>query len=151
MCPPNRKVRILLYRGRGLVAWSIRWQTRSEYSHAAFLLGETVYESVYPTGVRARPVEPTDAFMSDCYYVDVGEGQYVELNAWCKARIGCKYDKTAILRFLDRHHNHVNRRYYCSEFVAEGLLHIGVQLQRAPAWKISPGLLGMSVALTKET
>ena len=151
MCLPTRKVRILLYRGHGLISWAIRWQTRSQYSHAAFLLDSTVYESVYPTGVRSRRVEPTDAFMSDCYYAWVSEDQYAGLGEWCKARIGCKYDKTAILRFIDRHHNHVNRKYFCSEYVVEGLLHIGVQLLRAPAWKISPGLLGMSMVLTKET
>jgi hypothetical protein len=96
-------------------------------------------------------VEPTDAFTTDWYYVEVSEDRYAELKAWCEARIGCKYDKVAILRFLDRHHNHVNRKYFCSEYIEEGCEHIGVQLQRAPAWKINPGHIGMSVALTKET
>jgi len=153
MCPPTRKVRILLYRGRGLVAWLIRWQTRSEYSHAAFLFEDgIIYESVYPDGcVPPRQVTPTDVFTSDCYFFETSGDKYVKLRKWCADHVGCKYDKLAIFRFIDRHHDHPNDKFFCSEFVEEACEDIEHPLQRCPPWKANPGLLGMSLMITKET
>ncbi len=146
---PDHKVIILLYSGRSPLAWMIRFQTRSKYSHAAFLFGDTVVESVPWYGVRQREVNSDDA-AADRYSVELTADQYVSLWYWCDERLGCKYDWLGILRFISRRHSHEDRRFFCSELIAEALYAVGIQLIRARPWMISPGLLSCSMLLTEE-
>ena len=52
---------ILLYSGVSLISGAIRWQTRSEYSHAAISDGKAVWESIEGEGVRCRQVDERDS------------------------------------------------------------------------------------------
>ena len=150
MCQQMRRIRVLCYHGHGLIGTAIRWQTRSEYSHVAFLLGAMVIESDAPQGVLERPYDERDS-SADVYYLDVTQQDYDRLYRWLQGKLGLRYDWLAILRFVSRrNHRGGQHRYFCSELVAEGFELLGQPLQRAEPWKISPALVAMSVVLTPE-
>src|SRR5579871_2617400 len=52
-------MRIALYQGKSLISLLIRWQTRSQYSHAAFLLDDgSVIEAWQPCVREINPPRP---------------------------------------------------------------------------------------------
>jgi uncharacterized protein YycO len=145
-----QKVQILFYEGRSLLNWAIRFQTRSRYSHVAFLFnGDTLIEAAPFKGVHERHKEKIDE-AADVYSVYMTDAQYTELLSWCRDRVGCKYDWPAVIRFVSRRHSHEDCRFFCSEFIAEGLYAVGIQVLRARPWTISPGLLACSMRLVRE-
>lgn len=146
----KRKIVVLFFSGKGLIARAIRWQTRSLWSHVAFLLGNKVIESHSGTGVVKRELEDADR-LATRRYVECDEKTYYRLLQWCNKRVGQRYDYLAVLRFIDRRRCYRDDTWFCSELVYAGLCEVGiVALNETAPWECSPGLLARSPVLAYE-
>lgn len=143
--------KILLFRGRGLISWLIRWQTRSEYSHAALMLPDgSVVEAWQGAGVRRT-------WLRDWCGVDVFSVHGMTPEQWqsaigyARAQIGKGYDYRGVFRFLSRRLVPNNDLWFCSELVFRALEVAGVRLLRdVTAGEVSPGMLARSPFLCDE-
>jgi uncharacterized protein YycO len=137
--------RILLFRGRGAISAAIRWQTRSEYSHAAFLLPcGRILESWQGSGVRIKWMRDWEGVDSFGVHGMTPE-QWERAILFARAQIGKRYDYRGVCRFLSRRKAPADDRWFCSELVAHSLSAAGVHLYRdVPASEISPGMIARS-------
>lgn len=152
MTATNNTGRILLFRGHGLVNATIRWQTRSKYSHAALLLPDFqfVIESYPGVGVRLRKI--TDWRNIDIFEVpSMTPNMWVDTLDYAQFQIGKKYDWLAIIRFVDRRRMPKNDKWFCSELVFESVKFSGLNLlNRTDSWAVAPGHLAWSPYLKLE-
>ncbi len=166
-------MRIALYQGKSLISLLIRWQTRSRYSHAAFLLDDgSVIEAWQPcvreisgTGLPARQfLEPhgrdTRATISPALSRQHTPGTTVDifkfitpltpeenrhLEYLARRDVGTPYDYRGIVRFLTRQRDGRSRRLFCSEQVFARCQQIGRPLlDRTEAWRVPPDWLARS-------
>lgn len=141
-------LRVALFSGGDPIAKVVRWQTRSPYSHAAFLLpcGTRVIESYPGVGVRIRHLSREDWDHIDLYEV---EKLTLDLSrqvlAFCERERGKGYDWRSVLRFVSRTSAKENGRWFCSELVFAALQHVRIDLlARIEAHNVSPGMLALS-------
>ena len=161
-------MRIALYQGKSLISRLIRWQTRSQYSHAAFLLDDgSVIEAWVPC---CREISPTSKVQSpklNCLSRQHTPGTRVDIFnfvcpltreenqrlEWLARRdVGTPYDYRSILRFLTRERSSEQRhRLFCSEQVFARCEQIGrALLDRTEAWRVPPDWLARSPLLYLE-
>lgn len=145
--PRTRGLRVLLFHGRGLISALIRWQTRSEYSHAAIMLDDgSIIEAWQGAGVRKLPglkrgTEGIDAFelTQPCNHLAVLEF----LDTVLVDNHG--YDYLGVFRFVTRRRAKQNKKWFCSELVFAAIQAGGLNLfERTEPWEVSPGLLARS-------
>lgn len=146
---------IALYRGKSIVSKLIRWQTRSEYSHAAWLCEDgSVYEA-WNSGFE-RNLNLGKAHLPgtviDLFDIDglTPEKRRV-IEAYFDGELGAPYDYWGVLKFLSRRDAPSDDRWFCSEVVTSGLYRAGLHIFNpgfAPPWKVYPGELAFS-PLTK--
>lgn len=141
-------LRIGLHRTGGWMSRLIKWQTRSEYSHASLVLpDDTVLEALQGKGViHGRSIrsvkEQVDLFEVACG-VPVTEAALT----FAKAQIGKGYDWTMVIRFLTRQpeSRKQSKKWFCSELVYASFAEAGWPLLRDTApWEVSPELLSKS-------
>lgn len=141
---------ILLYRGRSVISGIIRWQTRSEYSHAALLCPDgEVLEAVEFSGVvKGKPscMAGVDAFRIKG---DAGERILLDAIDFATSQIGKGYDYRSIFRFISRRDcsgsGKQNKRWFCSELVFQACKECGLELlQGLDACKVHPGMIASS-------
>lgn len=151
-----KEVYIALHQAPGLIARLIRWQTRSEYSHASLVFmndGEMdcVIEAREGHGVRcleglhAKPGE-----LIDVCRVEMTEAQAQEIFEFALAQVGKSYDWTMVARFVTRRQEARSStgRWFCSELVYAAFLQANINLlRRTEPWEVSPGLLARSPLL----
>lgn len=145
-------VRVLLYKGRGLIGSPVMWQTRGPYSHAAIQIGDRVYESRFLTGVVNRQFGAKD-ILADRYVVELTDVQIPRLEKWLDEQVGKKYDLTMVFRFITRMQEarRSSGKWFCSEYVYAGFQKVGVELlARTEPWEVSPNLLRRSPKLRLE-
>lgn len=153
-------MRIALYQGKSWISRAIRWQTRSKYSHAAFLLDDgSVIEAWQPVVRMVVPDEEGD-FISGLSkqhtpgtVVDIFEfacpltpGENQKLTWLAMQDINTPYDYRSIIRFLTRKKSNLKkRRLFCSEQVFARCAQIGRQLlDRTEAWRVPPDWIARS-------
>lgn len=147
-----KKVQIALHQGPGLIARLIRWQTRSDYSHASLVFDDgAVIEAREGYGVRCldslqqRPGETIEL-----YEIEMNEDQAQEIYDFALAQVGKGYDWTMVARFVTRRQESrsTTGKWFCSELVYAALQQGGITLlRRTEPWEVSPGLLGKSPLL----
>jgi len=146
------QLQVALFSGRGMISRLIRWQTRSQYSHAALTRARSnvVLESWQGKGVREkRLMDWRDVTRFD---VDCTEEQGNAAWQVADGKIGAGYDYRAIFRFMSRRKHKVNTKWFCSELVFVALQCAGVNLlERIPASHVSPGMLALSPLLKSES
>ncbi|HRQ87224.1 MAG TPA: hypothetical protein PLA50_00380 [Bacteroidia bacterium] len=150
MKPDLNQPAVLLFRGRGAISAAIRWQTRSEYSHAALMMpGGKIIESWQGAGVRTKM--PTDWDGIDFFGVfGMDEDEWRQAFDFALAQVGQGYDYRGVLRFVSRRETPENGRWFCSELVFAAIQHAGVDLlSRVPAANVSPGMLALSPLLVR--
>lgn len=146
-------MRILAYQGISATSRIVRWQTRSEYSHVAFLLGTNfrsrVIEAWIDGGVAVhesfRTVHTPNTKV-DVY--EFPECDHTELTAYLLKQVGMPYDWVSVARFVTHRPASENGAWFCSELVISACRHVGVNLLRIPAHHASPRDVAMSPLLT---
>ena len=145
----NLKPRIALFRGSGVVSWLIKTQTRSEYSHVAFVLPNTldrVIEAREFAGVQTRVLTEHDMRSVDYYAVpDMSDDEYAKVIESAYAELGKPYDYWSVARFLSKRPARENGKWFCSEFVHKLLADGGHRLlNRIPSAEVPPAWLSYS-------
>jgi hypothetical protein len=148
-------MRIALYQGISLISRLIRWQTRSKYSHAAFLLDDdSVIEAWTPCvrHVKSLSAQHTPGTRVDIFSHAEPLSLAAQHRLLCLLQddIGIPYDYQAIFRFLTRQRppHWIRRRLFCSEQVFQRCQSIGRPLLfRTEAWRVPPDWLARSPVL----
>lgn len=144
-------VRVALFRGRGILSALIRWQTWSNYSHAALVLPDGSIVEAWHRGPGVRKKQLTDMKGVDIFSV---KGLTAEQSKIAKGfaldQIGQKYDYFGVLRFLNRRKVSDNGKWFCSELVYAAFKEAGVHLlsKDTDPSRVSPGLLSRSPLLS---
>lgn len=139
---------MLLFKGRGLISTLIRWQSRSQYSHAALLMPDgRIVESWQGDGVRVKEIADwTDVEAYDV--IGMTDFQWDLALDFALELVGSGYDYKAVMRFISRRPASDNERWFCSELVFAALESAGVPpLARISAAAVSPGMLALSPLL----
>jgi uncharacterized protein YycO len=142
-------MKILLYKGRGLISWSIRWFTRSRFSHAAIMLPNgDVIEAWQGAGVRITQLKSRKNVVS--LATDLNPEQAAAVESFLLNEVGSPYDYWNILGFITRRPRRSNRAWHCSEIVYAAYQAAGVNLlgPSVNAWEVTPGMLYTSPLLT---
>ena len=142
--------KILLFKGRGIVSWAIRFQTRSKYSHAAILMPNgNIIESWQGKGVQINQLKNWDNI--DVFSVDgMTDEQWKVAIDFALEQKGKKYDYSGVFRFLSRRRKTANgdKKWFCSELVFHAIQHAAMYLlQRIQADEVAPGHLSLSPLL----
>jgi uncharacterized protein YycO len=147
--PENFKLHppaVLLFRGRGLLSALIRWQTRSEYSHAAILMRDGLIVESWPgKGVQIKRLKDW-AGVTKFDLAGMTDNQWDKAIDFAKAQVGKKYDWRGVLCFLSRTKRKKDAtHWFCSDMVFAAVQHAGTRLlARTHAVNVSPALLGVS-------
>lgn len=142
----NTKVR--LYKGSGFISSLIKFQTRSEYSHACFVIDDFIYEAKEFIGVRKIKDDKSGNY--DEFSLDITKEQKKVLLEFLMAQLGKGYDYTMVARFITRQQEQraSSGVWFCSELVTAGLNKIKLPpLLRINPWAVSPALLALSLIL----
>lgn len=164
------KMRIALYQGKSFISRLIRWQTRSQYSHAAFLLDDgSVIEAwqpcvreIVPAGLnRLSPMRHIAALSKQhtpgttvdifefCAPLSRDENRMLE--HFARREVGAPYDYASIIRFCTREKDRVygkSKSVFCSELVFACCANIGRHLlERTEPWRVPPDWIARSPLL----
>ncbi|MEO8206753.1 MAG: hypothetical protein ABI615_11275 [Chthoniobacterales bacterium] len=140
-------MRLALYKGTSLLSRAIQWQTRSEYSHAAFLLSDgSVIEAWQCGGVLHNAHIGTaheDGTPVDVFTIKgLTRSMEHDLIGLLTEELGKRYDFAGILGFIDRVKQPVDDKWFCSELVFAKLEEVGIRLlSRIVAAEVNPGHL----------
>lgn len=142
---------IVQYHGKSLISRAIQWQTRSPYSHTAWMREDgSVIESWHRGGVRylrSPYVGHTPGTRVDVFAVKgLTRGERDGIEGFLFEQVGMGYDFRSVFRFISRRPGR-DGRWFCSELVHAACLQVGVELLRGPSWMFAPGHLGWSTAL----
>jgi len=151
-------MRIALYRGRSPLSLLIRWQTRSVYSHAAFLLDDGSVIEAWPPAVRHvadLSTQHTSGTPVDIFeFIDpLTVGETRRLVRLAKADVGVPYDYRSVVRFLTRAREPgpTAQKLFCSEQVFLRCGEVGRHLlARTEAWRVPPDWIARSPRLFLE-
>jgi len=141
-----------LHKGKSWLSRLIRWQTRSQYSHAsAVLLGldPVTIEAVEGIGVHKlgfRGFQPD----VDYFLAPLTEEQERAAVEFLEEQIGKPYDWSMVARFISRRQEarKTSGKWFCSELVFAAIKKAGVALlSGCEPWEVSPGLLAKSPLL----
>ena len=144
--------RIALYKGTDFVGRMIRFQTRSEYSHAAILrTDDTVVEATgrpFPRGrvshVESLSSQHPSGIKVDIFAVDA-PFSVEKADRWLDKTIGLGYDFRSVFRFVSRVPAEKNALYFCSEHVfAYWLAGDVALLERIAPHNVAPWMLSIS-------
>ena len=145
-----------LHRGAGLIGTAIRWQTRSQYSHASLVYADRSgnpsnlsIESREFRGVRRHIITPEEWKAVDLFDVpSMSAAMWHDAFTFAHRQLGKGYDWRGVARFVTRIPATENDRWFCSELVCAALRYAGERvLQRIDCCEVSPGLLRLSNAL----
>jgi uncharacterized protein YycO len=150
------RIQIVLFKSnRHIVQKLIRWQTDSQYSHAALLFdGMYLIEAHIQGGVQARlfPAEHEDAYDVFDVAVEMSLDAMFAVMTFAYAQRGKKYDFWGCLRFISRRRLPENDKWFCSELVFEAFKQAGHRLlNNVESYQVSPGDLATSPYLVKVT
>jgi uncharacterized protein YycO len=144
-------MKILLCQNKGIAGCLIRWQTRSDFSHAAVFHDGLIYES-NPPCVRKVDVRGWSWAEIENQYgtitvidVPVTPAQETCIVNFLEDQLGKPYDYTMVIRFITREQESRASRgkWFCSELVFAAFQQAGIDLlARTEPWEVSPGLLG---------
>ena len=154
--PPLGPVYVCLHRGSSLVSRLIRWQNRSDYSHASIVLPDGSHiESREGKGVLwhkkftlTNPTEKVDWFTAD----GITGAELDHFLEFLSRQIGKPYDWPMVFGFVSRSRTEGQQsggKWSCSELVYAALTAAGhAPLARTDPWEVAPGLLARSPKLT---
>lgn len=149
----HKPVKMLLFNGRGKVSDAIRWQTDSNYSHAAIELPDgSIIEAWQGSGLelllmRGKVARKTLTDRSTITVFDVVQTpeQTAKIVEFLEAQVGKPYNYRGIVRFITRGMTDPHDSWFCSELVFAAFQYAGINLlERIDAALVSPGMLEWS-------
>lgn len=148
-------MRILAYRGVGIISKAIQFQTRSPYSHVAIEIAEhRIYEAWHVGGVRQLryAIDGHDeSTRIDIYRLDPALDCDVDkVEMFLLQQTGKRYDFKSVARFLTRRKVRKDDRWFCSELVLAALQAGGVNLLHINHSEASPRDVSISPHLIYE-
>lgn len=154
-------MRVAQYQGVSAISKLIRWQTRSLYSHTAFLFddGSVVEAWASPYPGMVRHVKDLSEQHTPGTVVDIFEfkdpltvEENIALEFRARDAVGLHYDYKGIVRFLTRQRSTNSKAVFCSELVYRECHRIGRPLmERTEAWRVPPDWIPRSPLLTFST
>ena len=145
--------RVLLFTGGDFIAWLVKWQSRSHYSHAAILIPGTnrVIESYPGRGVRERELTAKDWEKIHAYEVsNMTAKQWEGAVQFCTAQLGLPYDWRSVFKFMTRTPAKENGKWFCSELVFKAIEKTYLSLLHMSAEYVNPGHLAASPYLQRD-
>ena len=162
----------LLCKGKGFFSRIIKWRTKSDYSHVAFIIRFDeidrvfVLESVEGVGVRMVPLSFYLGYKGNVEIwrdsrfpkPEVDEDYHLklkEMTHFATGKLGVKYDKMEIVRiasrltFKYRHKHKDNEIYICSEYHDINMQKMGVFFGFNIKGYIAPGDIAKDIHLEK--
>jgi uncharacterized protein YycO len=141
-------LRIGLHRSSGLVSRLIKWQTRSDYSHASLVLeDDSILESMQGKGVVMNRKLHEAGERIDLFTVHALASVHQDALQFAKDQLGKGYDYTMVARFISRRgaNRSASGKWFCSELVFAAFKESGLPLLRdTESWEVSPELLSKS-------
>ncbi|MCX6915750.1 MAG: hypothetical protein NT167_22345 [Verrucomicrobia bacterium] len=148
-------MRIALYQGTSFISRLIRWQTRSRYSHAAWL-GDNgnVIEAWQPcvrvvSGLSEQHTPGTVVDLFE-FVTPLRAREIQEIWRLALKQVGTPYDYLAVLRFVSRKASRERweEKLFCSEMVFGNARDAGRELlARTEAWRVPPDWIARSPLL----
>jgi hypothetical protein len=146
MSKSNYFIRVIFFEGKSLFSKIVRFFTRSNFSHVAFLLNDNkdlleawIIDKQFKWGktnitnhTPGTPYVVIDIPVSKKVY-----DRYLEITEfidYCKI----PYDILGVIAFVIPFKLKINGRWFCSEGVYEVLKYLGILASDTPGWKISP-------------
>lgn len=148
-------MKILGYKGKGLISRLIQFQTRSPYSHVAIELDDgSVVEAWHRGGVAHsenwmtlhKPGTEVDVF--DLNYGGLCNFNKEAAAEWALKQVGKAYDFVSVMRFLSRRTAPANDKFFCSELVESAIRAGGGKLLNGNPSEHSPRDTLMSPCLS---
>ena len=148
---------VALYKGTSWTSRIIRWFTRSEYSHAAWVeVSGKTWESWEPGGVRTVPsplVGHDPRTPIDFFFVQGMDEISAQLvTDFFRRQLGKPYDFWGIIGFLSRRSRRAcDPRWFCSEILIEALRAGGLHIlsNRLDSYKVTPRDVAVSPLLIR--
>jgi len=143
---------LAFYRGRSLVSKAIKWFTRSEYSHVAYIAESGyVYEAWRPRVRKCVSVHHghTPGTILDLYRWNMTDTEELAFVQYLESKVGARYDTRGVLGFMSRRAGaQRDSRLFCSELLLDASRHAHAPLLRlVPSYAVSPGHLSSSPLL----
>lgn len=147
---------IYLFKNKGLVPSLIKFQTRSQYTHAAIEIDGFLYESVFKGVVKTELSAALEHYKKvkydkfECIWPAL-ENNKKEVKNFLEMQVGKKYDFTMLFRFLTREQatRKSKNRWFCSELVFAAINKFVPILKNIEPWAVSPGMISYSPYLRK--
>lgn len=142
-------MKVLLFRGRGLISTLIRWQTRSrQFSHAALLFDDgALFEAWQGKGVWQTTLKSKENVTFFEFVTPLSDEQKRKARKLAESFVGAGYDYTGVLRFVSRRIKDTVDRQFCSEFVMRVCAGIGADLLRLEPERAAPETLSFSTVI----
>ena len=138
-------MRVLLFRGTGIISRLILWQTRGKYSHAAIFHNGELWEAREFKGVqKLKGLELKPGETVDHYDVRATKEQAHKILSFLEKQLNKKYDYRMVARFITRQQESrkTTGKWFCSELVFAAFQKAGISLlERTEPWEVSPKLL----------
>lgn len=147
-----KTVKLIFFRGKGIMSALIRWQTRGKFSHVGILFEDGVFfeswtgsaKHLWRNGGVTSQMNyqiPKDAAVAT---VEVPDDAYAAMQRFALQQRQKRYDYRSVIRFLTRAKPEQDNKFFCSELVVE-ILAAGqvIALCAAPS-VISPAVLWWS-------
>lgn len=133
-------MRIFLFKGTSFISRLIRFQTRSEYSHAAVELDNKSVVEAWKKGVTIsnRYWEHHKPYTEISVFDVEAEYNKNAVESFLKHQVGHAYDYLSVLRFVTRRKVRADDKWFCSELVAAAFHAGGLELLKGPPSLLSP-------------
>lgn len=144
-------MKVLLYQGVSVISKIIRWQTRSQYSHAAVELEDGSVIEAWHRGVehvKDFRTNHTNGTIVDVFGIKAPPENIKKAELNFKKQVGRKYDFQGVANFLTREDANVDERLFCSESTMTGFNDAGIfLLERIKPNLVSPRDINLSPLL----
>lgn len=145
-------MKIVFYRGTGIINRAIRFFSRGGYSHVAIILKDGSIIEAYPfKGVRRRSGikdEIKKDTTIETYMVPASHEECISIEQFLISQLGKKYDYLSVFGFIlyaTKESRKASQKWFCSELVFAAFQKANINLlERVDAWKVSPSLLSYS-------
>lgn len=151
-------MKVVMFRGRGVLSWIIRVQTRGDWSHCGILDDDgRLYEAWQGKGVRVRDgIKPGPGVAFYNFVPPLTENEKNRMRTYLRSQIGKGYDLRGALafkaafRFLAQDKDGDENKLFCSEYLFSAAVAAHRWLfKETKAHEVSPQMIPRSPGLER--